>query len=188
MPREPRHEVPGGYFHVSTRGVNGDAIFFSAHDRVVFLTWLARTTEQYDWLCIAYCLMGNQYHLVIQTPEPTLARGMQFLNGGFAQATNHRYEREGHLFGRRYWCELLETEAHLLETSRYVVLNPVRARICDTPAAWPWSSYRATLGLVPAPSFLALDVQLCILTPVRTAARDAYYAFVEDGRMRIEQR
>jgi putative transposase len=188
MPRAPRHEVPGGYFHVSTRGVNGDPIFLTAQDRIAFLTWLARTSHQYGWLCVAYCLMSNHYHLVIQTPEPTLARGMQFLNGSYAQATNHRYGRRGHLFGSRYWSGLLESDAHLLEASRYVVLNPVRARLCDAPETWPWSSYLATLGLVPAPSFLATHVQLGLLNSPRNTASDAYRAFVEDGRRAAEQR
>ena len=98
--------------------------------------------------------MGNHYHLVVETPEPTLAAGMHLINGSFAQYYNYRHRRTGHLFEARYHSELITTEAHLLETYRYVVLNPVRAGLCEHPEDWPWSSYRALAGIGEGVSFL----------------------------------
>jgi REP-associated tyrosine transposase len=93
MPRKPRIEVPGGYFHVTSRGVNGEAIAFEAADRTFWLSQLGRTVRRFDWVCVAFCMLSNHFHLVIQTPEPTLARGMEFLNGTYARGTNQRHGR-----------------------------------------------------------------------------------------------
>jgi REP element-mobilizing transposase RayT len=184
MARKPRIEVPGGYFHLTTRGVNGEPVFFDSGDRIVFLTRLARTVRLYDWVCTAYCLMTNHFHVVIQTPQPTLARGMEFLNGGYAKATNQRHGRDGHLFGRRYSSTAIESDSHLLEAGRYVVLNPIRAGLCDAPAQWPWSSFRGTAGLTEAPGFLAVDRVLGLFGGDRHAATAAYRRFVLDGMQR----
>jgi REP-associated tyrosine transposase len=188
MPRKPRIEVPGGYFHVTSRGVNGEAIAFEAADRTFWLNQLGRTVRRFDWVCVAFCMLSNHFHLVIQTPEPTLARGMEFLNGNYARGTNQRHGRQGHLFGRRYWSTLIASDRHLLETCRYVVLNPVRAGLCETPETWRWSSFAATVGLAPPPSFLAVGIQLGFFAPDPKQARTAYRAFVEDGHRAAERR
>jgi hypothetical protein len=99
--------------------------------------------------------MGNHFHLVVQLPHLGLSEGMQLLNSGYAVRTNSRYKRTGHLVRNRFYSQQVETEAHLLKLCRYVVLNPVRAGLCLWPADWPWSSYRATVGLEPAHPFLS---------------------------------
>ncbi len=92
----------------------------------------------------AYCLMSNHYHLLIETPEPNIANGMQWLNSTYAHRFNEKYERIGHLFQRRYARRLIVDDEHLREVIRYIPLNPVRAGLCKRPEDWPWSSYRAT--------------------------------------------
>jgi REP element-mobilizing transposase RayT len=131
MPRPPRIEVPGGFFHVRVRGVNGERIFLCARDRLVFLQIVETLVGRCDWTCFAYCLMDNHFHLVIRTNQPTLGEGMHILNGRWARFVNDEYARDGHLFGQRYRSKAIEDDAQLLETSRYVVLNPVRAGLCD---------------------------------------------------------
>jgi putative transposase len=104
---------------------------------------------------LAYCLMTNHYHLLLESPEPNLATGMHRQLGAFAQWFNERYDVEGHVFERRYQSELAKDDAHLVELVRYVVLNPVRAGICSHPVEYRWSSYRATMGIGRIPRCLA---------------------------------
>jgi putative transposase len=133
---------------------------------------------------LAYCLMTNHYHLVVQIRDAGLSGGICELNGSFAEITNRRLERSNHLFGRRFWCELIDTNEYLIEACRYAVLNPERAGAVDDARRWRWSSLAATLGYVRAPSFLATDklLQLFGRDPVQARARFA--AFVEAGRDR----
>ncbi|MDX6504415.1 MAG: REP-associated tyrosine transposase [Gaiellaceae bacterium] len=146
MPRALRLQAPGAYYHVTSRGVDGIPIFVDNADREVFISILATVVEDYALECHSYCLLSTHFHLVLGTPEANLAAAMQRLNSGYAQSYNRRYGRKGHLFERRYHSEHLQTEAHLLETVRYVALNPVRAGICDRPDQWRWSSYRQLIG------------------------------------------
>ena len=125
--------------------------------------------------------MDNHYHLVIETPEANLSAGMQRLNGTYAQRFNQRHGRSGHLFQGRFHAALLDREAHLLETCRYVVLNPVRAGACAEPIAWPWSSYRATAGFSPRPSFLTVSWIHSLFGRDTSRAIRAYRAFVDDA-------
>ncbi len=179
--RKPRIEVPGGTFHIAARGVHEESIFETRRERRFHRLLLAQAVRRFGWICIAFCQMGTHFHLVLVTPEPTLARGMQFLNGEYAGFVNATRDRAGHLFGGRYWSTLIETDPHLLETCRYVVLNPVRAGLCRRPEEWPWSSFAATAGLARAPRFLATERQLGLFGPRRDAARLAYRTFVSEG-------
>jgi putative transposase len=152
----PRIEVPYGYYHVATRGNNKRSIYADDRDRELFLLLLRRVARRYGWSFYAYCLMGNHYHLVMQIAESGISRGMCELNTGFALTYNSRHSRINHLFGRRFWSELITSDAYLLEACRYAVQNPVRAGFCGACEAWEWSSYRATVGLAPAEPFLAV--------------------------------
>jgi len=149
-----RQEAPGALHHVTTRGVLRGPIYDDDRDRELFVLQLATTIADYEWICHAYCLMGNHFHLLLQTLEPNLGLGMRRLNGVYARAFNKRHGRTGHLFEARYSSIPIERDAHLLEVCRYVVLNPVRAGICATAEEWQWSSYRATAGLSRPPHFL----------------------------------
>ena len=106
---------------------------------------------------MTYCLMGNHFHLLVITPNADLDRGMQRLQGIHAQHFNRRYEREGHLFHRRYGANPVDDDDLIRHVARYIVRNPVRAGTCPRPGDWPWSSHRATLGHVRQPAFLAAE-------------------------------
>ena len=157
MGRAPRYDAAGALQHVFSRGAVQLPVFIDAADRWYFLQMLASTVDRAGWRCHAYCLMGNHYHLLLETPEPTLAKGMHRLNCGYARWFNRRTGRVGHAFDARYGSVLVESERHELELIRYVVANPVLAGICPRPELWQWSSYRATAGLDRAPFFLTLD-------------------------------
>jgi putative transposase len=181
MPRPPRFQEPAAIYHVTSRGTEGRPIFLDDLDREIFLTTLAEVVDERAWMCPAYCLMTNHFHLLVQTPNPDLAAGMHGVNGTYANYFNRRHNHVGHLFQSRYKATVIERDSHLLESSRYVVLNPVRAGICRRPAYWQWSSYRATAGYVAAPEFLAVDwVRAQFASNPRRAAL-RYVEFVADG-------
>jgi REP element-mobilizing transposase RayT len=157
MARPLRIEYPGAVYHVTSRGNARQDIAADDRDRSQFLATLAHVVDRYGWLCHAYCLMGNHYHLLLETPQPNLSLGMRQLNGRYTQTYNQRHGRVGHLFQGRFAAILVEKETHLLELCRYVVLNPVRAKLVPHPRLWMWSSYRATAGEVQAPQWLTTE-------------------------------
>jgi putative transposase len=182
MSRPLRIEFAGALYHLISRGTAKQRIFLDDRDRVFFLASLERVWARFGWICHAYCLMDNHYHLLVETPRPNLARGMRELNGVHAQAFNRRHSRTGHLFGGRYGSILIEREPHLLEVARYIVLNPLRARLpLERLEHWRWSSYRATAGLEPAPAFLTVEWILSQFGTERSRAERAYRAFVREG-------
>jgi putative transposase len=183
VPRKPRIEVPGGFFHICTRGNAQKRLFLDTHDYEAWLEMLARTVEGFAWLCHAYCVMPNHFHLLLETPEPTRGTGMRHLNGSYAQRFNARYDGSGHVFQGPYSATPIVDESHFLEVCRYIVLNPVRAGLCEDPRQWRWSSYRATAGIVRAPAFLMLDTVLGLFGKGEVAHRE-YQQFVDDGHPR----
>lgn len=118
--------------------------------------------------------MDNHYHLLIQTPDRNLSKGMRQLNGVYTQASNRHHRRIGHLFQWRFKAILVDSDAHLLELVRYVVLNPVRAGRVKKPANWTWSSYRASVGLESAAPWLAVDSLLAQFAKRRSLAQQRY--------------
>jgi REP element-mobilizing transposase RayT len=178
MARPLRIEFSGAVHHVTSRGNERRAIFRSDRDRKAFLRLLGETARRFRWSVTAYVLMTNHFHLVIQTPEPNLSRGMQWLNGSYAGWFNHVHKRAGHLFQGRFHAYLIEKETYLAEVLRYVVLNPVRARMVERPEAYRWSSYRATAGLESAPDWLDRAAALEMFAPAEDVAEREYRAFV----------
>jgi REP element-mobilizing transposase RayT len=166
---------------VTCRGNERRDVFRDDGDRERFLAVLGRTVSLFRWRLHAYVLMGNHYHLLLETPEPTLSRGMRELNGIYTQAFNRSHRRSGHLFQGRFKAILVEKDAHLLELCRYVVLNPVRAGIVGTAKVWPWSSYRATAGLREPPEWLETGWTLEQFGGTRAKALEAYRRFVAEG-------
>jgi len=150
-------------------------------DRELFLGILGRTAERHELVVYAWCLMPNHYHLVVETPRGGLARAIHYLNGVYAQAFNRRHRRVGHLFQGRYKAILVQRESYLLALARYVVLNPVRAGICRRPEEFRWSSYRATIGLDPAPRFLGAAALVSQFGPDAGRAQAGYRRFVING-------
>jgi putative transposase len=154
MSRPLRLEHAGATWHVTSRGNARQEIFADDSDRRSFLRILSVVVRVRRWVIHAYVLMGNHYHLLVETPEPTLSSGMRDLNGFYTQSFNQRHERVGHLFQGRFRSILIEREAHLLELVRYIVLNPVRAGLVRRPSEWRWSNFSATAGLTRAPTWL----------------------------------
>ena len=141
MARPLRIQYAGALYHVISRGNERGAIVRDDADRQSRLRWVERTVETYGWRLHAFVVMTNHEHLFVETPEPNLAAGMQYLNGSYTGWFNRRHRRHGHLFQGRYGGHLIEQEGHYLEVSRYIHLNPVRAGMVDRAEDWAWSSY-----------------------------------------------
>ncbi len=186
MARPLRLEFPGAVYHITARGNERRPVFRDDEDRRLFLSMVERTVARWRWVVHGYCLMGNHYHLVIETPEANLSRGMRQLNGEYTQAFNRRHRRVGHLFQGRFKALVVEKESHLLEVSRYVVLNPVKARGMQVrgPEDWPWSSYRATAGDEAPPAWLTVSWILSRFGKEVGRARTGYRCFVKEGMSR----
>jgi len=182
MARPLRIEYEGALYHITSRGNACAKIFLGDDDSVLFLETLSKVVLRYGWLCHAYCLMGNHYHLLVETPSPNLSRGMQLLNGIYTQSFNRKHKRTGHIFQGRFKAILVEKESHLLELARYIALNPVRAKMVRSARNWPWSSYRATAGLSVTPEFLTVDWILSQFATDRAKAISMYRRFVRQGR------
>ena len=182
MARPLRIEFAGALYHLTARGNARQDIFEGDGDRQMFLEYLARVCDRHQWLCHAYCLMSNHYHLLVETGSPTLSKGMKYLNGVYTQYYNRKHARVGHLFQGRFKGVLVEKDAYLLELSRYIVLNPVRARMVRSAKDWPWSSYRTTVGLAPRSEFLTIDWILAGFGDNKQSAQQAYGRFVSEGQ------
>jgi REP element-mobilizing transposase RayT len=181
MARPLRIEYDGALYHVTSRGNDGKSIFKDDRDRELFLNTLAQVTQRFHWLCHAYCLMNNHYHLVIETPDGNLSKGMRQLNGVYTQAYNKRHGRVGRIFQGRFKGILVQKDSHFLEVCRYVVLNPVRAKTIAHPRQWRWSSYRATAGMVPAHGSLTITEILSHFGQRKAVAQQRYCEFVQAG-------
>ena len=181
MARPLRIEYPGAVYHITSRGNEKKLIFKDERDREIFLDTLSQVDKRYNWLCHAYCLMNNHYHLIIETPDGNLSVGMRQLNGVYTQAFNRQHNRVGHLFQGRYKAILIQKDSHLLEVCRYVVLNPVRAKAVKRPEQWRWSSYQATAGIEKPHPCLSTEWILNQFGSTRRIAEKAYRKFVEDG-------
>ena len=180
MARPLRIEYDGALYHVTSRGNEQKPIFKHDADRELFLNTLFHVTQRFHWVCHAYCLMNNHYHLVIETPEGNLSKGMRQLNGVYTQAFNRRHARVGHLFQGRFKAILVQKDSHFLAVCRYVVLNPVRAKAVNRPGEWKWSSYRATIGQAPIPDCLKTDEILSQFGVRRSLAREKYREYVRE--------
>lgn len=181
MARPLRIEYNGSVYHITSRGNERKAIFRDDEDRARILDILHAVNKRYNWLCHAYCLMNNHYHIVIETPDGNISKGMRQLNGVYTQTYNRRHDRVGHIFQGRYKAILIQKESHLLEVCRYVVLNPVRAKTAKKPEEWRWSSYRGTIGKEKPHSCLTTDWILGQYGIRRRAAEKKYREFVEAG-------
>ena len=154
MPRKLREEVADGVFHVFARGVDRRLIYLDDLDRERYLEMLGAEVERRSWRCLAYCLMDNHLHLLVETPKPNLGAGMQRLHGDFAQKVNKRHRRVGHLFQGRYGAVRITTDEHLWTVVPYIARNPVAGGLVGDAAAWRWSSHAATLAGAANPAWL----------------------------------
>jgi len=181
MARPLRLEYAGALYHVTARGNARQDIFLDDEDRRRFLGVLERVVARFHLVLHAYCMMSNHFHLLVETPEANLSNAVRQLNGVYTQAFNRRHERVGHVLQGRFKAIVVERDSYLLELARYVVLNPVRARLTRKPDTYAWSSYRATAGLTSVPPYLSVDWLLSQFGRQRAAAERKYRAFVAEG-------
>lgn len=180
MARPLRIEYPGAFYHVTSRGNEQKAIFKSQRDREKFLGYLESASTRYGAVIHCYCLMGNHYHLLLETPEGNLSQIMRHINGAYTTYFNVKRRRAGHLLQGRYKAILVEADAYALELSRYLHLNPVRAAMVSRPEAYPWSSYRVYVGDQPSPEWLQKNFILSCLAERGENKKERYRAFVAD--------
>ncbi|MCU0276736.1 MAG: transposase [Acidobacteria bacterium] len=181
MSRPMRIEFPGAVYHITSRGNEKKKIFLNDRDREVFLDIVQQVKDRFHWRFHSYVLMDNHYHLLIETPEANLSRGMRQLNGVYTREFNRWHARVGHLFQGRFKAILIEKDDYLVEVSRYIALNPVRANIVDKAQDWPWSSYCATIGIDKPPAWLTVGWILEQYGADRKTAAACYKRYVEKG-------
>jgi len=182
MARPLRIEFSGALYHITARGNAHQDIFVDDDDRNTLLDLLYTASNRHQWLCHSYCLMSNHYHFLIETRVPSLVKGMKLINGSYTQAYNRRHRRVGHVLQGRYKAILVERDSYLLELSRYLVLNPVRAGMVRSARDWPWSSYRAMVGQVNPHPALTTDWLLGNFGIRKEKACEGYKEFVRQGR------
>jgi REP element-mobilizing transposase RayT len=174
MSRPLRIEFPGAVYHITSRGDRREPIYRDDDDRLAQLDVIAHAMERFDAQVLAYCQMGNHYHLVLHTRQANLSRLMRHVNGVYTQLFNRRHDLVGHLLQGRFKAILVDRDAYLLALCRYVERNPVAAGLVRQPQDWPWSSCRAHLGLESTPPWLdteGLHGYLLARTPVAAADR-----------------
>ena len=181
MSRPLRVEFAGALYHVTSRGNARQAIYLDEQDFQIFVEVLADTCQRFNWVVHSYCLMTNHYHILLETPDGNLSKGMRQLNGVYTQKFNRKHRRVGHLYQGRYKAILVDKEAYLLEVGRYILLNPVRAGMVDSPDEYEWSSWHSTLGEKEVPDWLAIDQTLLPFGHTRAIAKQRYQQFVLDG-------
>jgi len=181
MSRPLRLEFAGALYHITSRGNGRNIIYFQDDDFELFLQILGDVCEHYNWVVHAYCLMSNHYHLLVETPDANLSKGMRQLNGVFTQSINRKHRRVGHLFQGRYKAILVDKDAYLLELCRYIILNPVRARMVNSPDEWLWSSWFCMVGHIESPPWLSTDALLLQFANNRQDAIKSYIDFVQCG-------
>jgi putative transposase len=181
MARRPRLQFPGAAYHVMSRGNRKSTIFATDDDRRRFMNVLGETARTYHVRVYAVCLMGTHYHLVLDAPRGNLSAMMRQLNGVYSQDSNRSYALTGHTFEARFHSIVVQRERYLRRVARYVVLNPVKAQLCADAASWPWTTYRATAGLEPAPAWLYTEwILWAFKTQSRSDAEERYRQYVNN--------
>jgi putative transposase len=185
MPRTSRREDAGALHHVTAKSTSRRLLFNEDGDRQHYLRLLAREISRREWRMLTFCLLSNHLHLLIRTPEPDLGAGMKVIHETFARRTNRARGENGHLFGARYYSDIVKSERHVHGCLRYIAQNPTKAGICRRPADWPWSGHRALAGLSDPPSFLAVDAAHEFLGSTLKEARAAYVRLVAQSNAEL---
>jgi REP element-mobilizing transposase RayT len=153
--RKPRDLVADGIYHVFARGNGRDLIYRDDVDRRIYLRLLKKVVDTTNMRCLAYCLMTNHVHLLVQTPDANLDTAMHRLHSRYASGFNQRHRTCGHVFQGRYGAVRVTSDGQLLAVLTYIARNPVEAALCDAPIDWPWSSFSC---VVRATASRAVDV------------------------------
>ncbi|MGV7208623.1 transposase [Oxalobacteraceae bacterium A2-2] len=181
MTRPLRLQFPGALYHVTARGDRRLAIYGDELDRVRWLDILGHVCHRHHFIVYSYCQMSNHFHLLVETPEANLARGMQHLNGAYTRHFNRRHGLAGHLFQGRYHAVLVQKQRYLLALCRYIALNPLRAGMVEAAEQWPWSSHALLLRRLPCPPWLDSGWLLSQFDGIGSAALQRYAEFVRGG-------
>jgi putative transposase len=181
MPRPPRIQVAGGLYHITTQSNLRRRVFEDDEERAHFLDVLRAVVRRHRWSCRDFCLLSTHYHLFVQTPQPDVAAGIQYLNGRHAQWANWKRGERSHVFGDRYGSTLVRTNSHALEIHRYIALNPVRAGLVRDPEDWPWSGLPSLLGRARPAAFLDVPAVHGLFGSTPSTARRSLRQFVRDG-------
>lgn len=179
MTRPLRVEYPGAVYHIINRGNAGENLYRSSKDRKKFLLYLEKAIERFSIKVHAYCLMGNHFHILMETPYANLSKSVQWINVSYAGYFNRKYNRNGHLFQGRFKSILIDADNYLKQLSRYIHLNPVRAGLVDRPADYDWSSYNFFVGKKIAPEWLETHWLLSQFGRKQKEAIENYKNFVE---------
>jgi putative transposase len=182
MARPLRLEFAGTLYHVTLRGYRREDIYLDDDDRAAWLVVIGDVCARFNWIVHAYCQMTNHYHLLVETVDGNLSKGMRQLNGVYTQRFNRRHGMVGHLFQGRYKAILIQKDAYLLELTRYVVLNPLRARMVSRLEDWPWSSYQTMIGEANVPGWLDADWLLRQFGRERQRAIESCRRFIMEGK------
>lgn len=181
MARPLRIEFAGALYHVISRGNERKPIVRDDRDRAKRLEWLQRTIDTCGWHLHAFVLLTNHEHLFVETPEPNLSAGMQLLNGSYTSYFNRRHRRAGHLFQGRFKGHLIEEEGYFLEVSRYIHLNPLRAKMVENLEEYPWSSYPGYVNARKSLAWVCYTRVLGEFGSKQQHPRRDYRAFVKAG-------
>ncbi len=179
MTRPLRITYPGAFYHLTSRGNERKQIFKSLADREKFLSYLESATKRYDAIIHVYCLMDNHYHLLLETPSGNLSQIMRHINGAYTTYFNTKRQRSGHLLQGRFKAILVDMDEYSKELSRYIHLNPIRAKMVDNLPDYRWSSYLDYIGNRIPPAWLEMDYILGYFGPKPSISKKNYREFIE---------
>jgi putative transposase len=183
MPRKPRELKAGGVYHVFARGNRRQAIFLDDDDRRRYLAIWGSVAEDLGWRCLAYCLMDNHVHHVVETPEPNLDIGVRDAHGTYGRLFNELHSKTGHVFQGRFGSTLAQDTGAVLYFVSYVAANPARAGMCDQPEEYRWSSHGAAIGRATPPRWLDTTRLLAFYELDDAAPKDLYVRLVDAARL-----
>lgn len=186
MARQLRIEFEHALYHITSRGNLRDKIFYEDRDRERFLQIISRTKDRYGFVLHAYALMDNHYHLLMETPKANLSQIMQNINTSYTVYVNRKYQRSGHLFQGRFKGIIVDKDGYLMALSRYIHLNPVRAKVVRRPGDYPWTSYRAFMGKGAGGALADTGDTFLYFSKKKKKAMKAYREFVEGEEGREE--
>jgi putative transposase len=188
MSNKPRVEEPGAVYHIGANALDGLKLFRDDVDRQRFFELLAQEIERSSWTILEYTFMTTHYHAVVTIEKCSLSSGFQRLQSRYAREYNRRHGREGVVWQKRYWDEMIESDRHLFEVIRYVALNAPRAGMVDAAEDWPWCSYGAAVGVYAPDPLVDEEALLGLFASDVAGAREKLRAFVEEKDPRVRWR
>lgn len=183
MARKPRIEFEGAFYHVITRGNQGQKIFRDEGDFLKYLDKLTGYKARYKYFLYAYVLMSNHVHLLIEAQKTPLSKILQGINQSYTAYFNRRYKTSGHLFQGRYKAILCDRDEYLLSLVKYIHLNPVRAMIVKTPDEYRWSSHQSYAKRPNGRDIIDEEQVLRMFSEDKARARKLYRTYISDGML-----